>query len=335
MSAPGWFVPLALVALTVAPLPAAPAQIRLATNMPSGSTWFKGLLAMGDRWREDTQGRVTLNVGVGGVDEETAIRKMRSDVLQAAFLTPVGLGRLDESFNVFSMPFFMESADEEAAVAAALTPLIERRLQPKGFHLLCWGNGGWVRLFSKAPLHTLAEVKKARLYTSKGDDRWTRWYVEHGFNPVPLTLADIPSELKKPLGLIDTAPSPPYGAQVLQIFRDARYMLDIRIAPFTGALVISTAAWNRLSVEDRVRLGASAELFEKRVRIDVLSQDASSIEAMKARGLEVIPLDARAAGEFRAAGTELVKTMRGGMVPADIHDAAMQARDEFRKSRGR
>jgi DNA polymerase III alpha subunit len=42
--------------------------------------------------------------------------------------------------------------------------------------------------------------------------------------------------------------------------------------------------------------------FEKRVRIDVAAQDAASIKAMQARGLEVIPLDAAAAGEFRAAG---------------------------------
>jgi TRAP-type transport system periplasmic protein len=335
MSAPGWLVTLAAVALAVAPSLTTPAQITLATNMPSGTTWFKGLLDMGDRWRQDTQGRVRLNVPAGGVDEDTAIKKMRSDVFQAAFLTPAGLGRLDDSFNVFSIPFFLDSTDEEAAVAAALTPLIERRLQSRGFHLLCWGNGGWVQLFSKKPLHTLAEVKRAKLFTSKGDDRWTNWYVEHGFNPVPLTLADIPSELKKPFGLIDTAPSPPYGAQALQFFRDAKYMLDIRIAPFTGALVFSNAAWSRLSIEDRATLSASAQVFEQRVRIDALALDAASIKAMQGRGLEVIPLDAKAAGEFRAAGTELVKTMRGGMVPADIYDAAVKARDDFRKSRAR
>jgi len=330
-----WLVCMAVAALTVTPLPAAAGRITLATNMPPRTTWFNALLEMGERWRQDTQGRVTLNVPAGGVDEETAVRKMRADVFQAAFLTPAGLGMLDPSFNVFSMPFFLESTDEEAAVTAALTPLVERRLQPKGFHLLCWGNGGWVQLFSRRPLHTLADVKKAKLYTSKGDDGWTTWYVAHGFNPVPLTLADIGPELRKPLGLIDAAPSPPYGAQMLQIFRDARYMLDIRIAPFTGALVISMAAWRGLSPDDRVRLTDAAQSFERRVRVDVAVQDRMAIEAMKERGLQVIHLDANAAGDFHDAGTELVKTMRGGMVPADIYDAAVAAREDFRKSKGR
>ena len=325
----------AIIALAVRPLPAAPGPIRLATNIPVGTSWYKALMDMGDKWRQDTQGRVTLNIPAGTVDEDTVIKKMRIDVFQAAFLTPAGLGSLDEAFNVFSIPFFLESTDEEAAVAHALTPLIERRLQPKGFHLLCWGNGGWVQLFSKKELRTLRDVKAARLYTSKGDDKWTTWYVQHGFNPVPLTLADIPTELKKSLGLIDTAPSPPYAAQTLQIFRDAKYMLDIRIAPFTGALVMSSAAWDRLSADDRTKVASAADAFEQRVRVGAPAQDAESIKAMQARGLVVVPLQGAAAAEFRSAGTELAQTMRGSMVPADVFDAAVKARDGFRKSQAK
>ena len=56
---------------------------------------------------------------------------------------------------------------------------------------------------------------------------------------------------------------------------------------------------------------------------------------MTKRGLQVIKLDPKAAAEFRSAATELVKTMRGGMVPADIYDAAVQERDAFRKSKGK
>ena len=37
--------------------------------------------------------------------------------------------------------------------------------------------------------------------------------------------------------MIDAAPSPPYPALLLQIFRDAKYMLDVRVAPLYGALV--------------------------------------------------------------------------------------------------
>ena len=63
--------------------------------------------------------------------------------------------------------------------------------------------------------------------------------------------------------------------------------------------------------------------------------DADSVKQMSARGLQVITPDAKAAAEFRAAGSQLAATMRGTMVPADIYDAAVQARDAFRASKGK
>jgi hypothetical protein len=59
------------------------------------------------------------------------------------------------------------------------------------------------------------------------------------------------------------------------------------------------------------------------------------VKQMVARGLQVTTLDAKAAGEFRSAATQLVSTMRGSMVPADVYDMAVQERDALRKSKGK
>jgi len=312
-------------------------DIRLATLVPSGTTWHKALLDMGNTWKTDTGGRVSLTIYPGGTqgDETTTLKKMQNDILQAAFLTSVGLAGVDEAFNVFGMPFFIESSEEETAVEQKLTPILEQRLQAKGLHLLAWGTGGWVQVFSKKPLRTLADVKGAKLFASKGDDKWIQWYVSNGFHPVALLPADIPAQLKLSTGLIDTAPNPPYLALSLQIFRDAKYMLDLHIAPLTAALVVTTKSWNAISAEDRAKMTAAAQALEARVRAEAPTQDAESIKQMQARGLQVITLDPKAAAEFRTASAELVKTMRGSMVPADIYDAALQARDAYRKSRGK
>jgi TRAP-type C4-dicarboxylate transport system substrate-binding protein len=257
------------------------------------------------------------------------------DQLQASFLTAAGLAELDEAFNVFAMPFFFESDQEEIAVEKKLTPLLEQKLQAKGYHLLSWGTGGWVQVFSKKPLRSLADVKNAKLFTTKGADKWLQWYVANGFHPVALLPSDIPAQLKLSTGLIDTAPNPPYLALSLQIFRDAKYMLDLHIAPLTGAMIISNGAWNRISAEDRPKVTAAAQAMEARVRAEAPAQDAESVKQMAARGLQVITLDPKAASEFRTAATQLVSTMRGSMVPADVFDMAVQERDTLRKSKGK
>jgi TRAP-type C4-dicarboxylate transport system substrate-binding protein len=327
------------IALAITPLLAAPVEIKLATLAPANTSWHKALLDMGATWSKQTDGRVTLTVYPGGTqgDEETTIRKMRPgiDQLQAAFLTVAGLAELDDAFSVFAMPFFFESDEEVQAVERKLTPLLDQRLQAKGYHLVNWGTGGWVQVFSKKPLRSLAEVKAAKLFTTKGDDKWLQWYVANGFHPVALLQADIPAQLKLSTGLIDAAPTAPYFVLTLQIFRDAKYMLDLHIAPLAGAMVVSNGAWNKITAEDRPKVLAAAQALEQRVHAEAPTQDAESVKQMVSRGLQVTTLDPKAAAEFRSAATQLVSTMRGRMVPADVFDMAGQERDAFRKSKGK
>jgi TRAP-type C4-dicarboxylate transport system substrate-binding protein len=333
---------LAIVLLAaVAPVFAAPVRINLGTLVPANTSWYKALADLGDRWNKETNGQVTLQLyGAGSQgDEASMITKMRPAVgtLQAVFLMPAGLAEVDEAFNVLSLPFFLETPEEEAAVEKALTPVIEQRLQGKGYHLLCWGSGGWVQLFSKNPLKTLADVKKAKLYTSKGkgSEEWVKWYVNNKFNPVPLLPAEIPGALRVANGQIDTAPYPPYLALSTQIFTQAKYMLDVHIAPLSAALIVSNTAWNNISAEDRAKVTAAAQAFETRVRLEAPKQDDTSVAAMKTKGLTVISLDAKAAAEFHDAANQLVTTMRGTMVPNDIFDVALKARDGVRKAKGK
>ena len=142
---------------------------------------------MGASWMKTTEGRVKLTVYEGGTqgDERTVIRYMRPEVdqLNASLLTSPGLAYIDDGFNVFGIPFFFASDAEARYVREKLTPVLSKRLEAKGFQLIHWGNAGWVQLFSKTPIKTLADVKKVKLFTSEGDDRMKQWYSANGFTP--------------------------------------------------------------------------------------------------------------------------------------------------------
>ena len=328
---------LAVAIAATATLYAQNTTIRLATVVPANSSWHKALLDMGAAWTKDTGGRVNLRVYEGGTqgDERTVLRMMRPGVeqMQASLFMIAGLSEVDEAFNVFGMPFFFQSEEEAVAVREKLSPALEKKLEAKGYKLLAWGSGGWVQLFSKMPIKTLDEVKRAKLYTSQGDDKMVQWYKANGFNPVALSANDIPAQLKLGTGMINATPMPTYGALVLQIFQDAKYMLDIRLAPFVGAIVVSNSAWNKISAEDKVKVAAAAKAFEARLNKEAPGLDASSLTTMSQRGLTVTKLDAKAAAEFRAAADKLVSSSRGTMVPADIFDQAVAERDAYRKTK--
>jgi TRAP-type C4-dicarboxylate transport system substrate-binding protein len=323
-----------VVAVSVA---SAQTTIKLATQAPVNSSWHKALLDMGAEWEAKTSGRVKLTVYAGGTQgsEDATLRMMRPgvDQLQANLLMLPGLSAIDDAFSVFGIPFFFASDVEGQYVLEKLAPMLEKRLEGKGFRLLAWGSAGWVQLFSKRPVVTLADVKGAKLFTTQGDDRMVQWYKQNGFRPVALNAGDIPAQLKLSTGMIDAAPMPPYPALLLQIFRDAKFMLDVDVAPLYGALVMTNEAWKKLSAADQAAVAASAKNAEKRFLGEAPKLDADSINTMKTRGLTVNTPDAKQLAAFRAEADRLVTTMRGTLVPADVYDAALRERDAYRKTK--
>src|SRR5262245_16596259 len=169
--------------------------LKLATQAPVNSSWHKALLDMGAEWDQKTSGRVKLTVYAGGTQgsEDATVRMMRPgvDQLQANLLMLPGLSRIDDAFSVFGIPFFFESDAEGQYVLEKMTPFLEQKLDAKGFKILCWGSAGWIQLFSKKPMTSLADVKNAKLFTSQGDDRMAQWYKQNGFRPVALNASDI------------------------------------------------------------------------------------------------------------------------------------------------
>ena len=327
----------AALAIVIAPVLAADiVTLKLATVAPKSSSFVTALSGMDAAWHKATGGRVKLRLFTDGSvgDEPTAISLMQppANHLHAALLTLPGLTRIDEAFSVFGIPFFFQSDEELAYVHQKLAPQLTKRLEAKGFHLVAWSSAGWVQVFSRKPVRTLDQLKQTRLFTSQGSDAMVQWYKANGFHPVALSANDMPGGLAT--GIVDAVPIPPYPAAVLSVFRYAKFMLDLRVAPLIGATVITTAAWNRVSSEDRAAMMPAARVMEQEMLASAPRQDATAITEMRTRGLTVTTLGPAAAAEFRAEAEKLKTSMRGTMVPIDIYDLALAERDTFRKSKG-
>jgi TRAP-type C4-dicarboxylate transport system substrate-binding protein len=320
-------------ALSVPLLAQAPINIRLATLAPESSPWSRALRTMGAAVEKNTEKRVRLTVYAGTIpSESSAIARMAVDGLQAATLMVSGLAEIDDAFNVFGIPFFFASDAELAHVQQKLTPLIQERLRAKRYHLVSWGNGGWVHVFSKQPIRTVDDVKRARLYTTEGNAKLVQWFSANGFHVVPLAPGEIPKQLALANGAIDAAPLPPVYAMSLQIFKNAQFMLDVRVAPLAGATVITDAAWQKIPAADQSKLLAAAADMEDQIAKEAPGLDAFSMGMMKHGGLQVIAPDPKAVAELRAVAEKLAATQRGTLIPAEVYDLAIRERDAFRKA---
>ena len=322
---------LCLLASFVAPASADSLAVKLATLVPDRSIWGNPLREMGDAWRQETDGRVTLRIYPDGVagDEPDMVRKMRVGQLHAASLTVGGLVEISPAFTVFEIPLFFESDEELAFVLEKTEPHFRERLRERGFVLLHWAQAGWIHFFTTRPVATLEEFKQLDMFVWAGNDEMVGWWKRSGFRPVPLAATDIVTALQTEM--VEAIPSTPSAALALQWFRFTPNMIDLAFAPLVGATVMTEEAWNLISEEDRVVvLAATSEAGERLVR-EIPAHDAAAVIEMEPRGLKVVPvLGTEAEPAWNEAAGRFATNMRESFVPDDTFDLVLAAREEYR-----
>lgn len=321
----------AVLAMASMPRPAAAVTFKLASLAPDRSVWASVLSEMGAEWKEATNGRVTLRIYPSGVagDDPDVVRKMRIGQLHAGTITQAGLTEIDSAFNLFNTPLFFDSYDEYFYVLEQIQPALEKILNDKGFVLLHWAHGGWVHLFATKRVESVADLKRLKLFVWAGSDRMVRWWKDAGYKPVPLAFTDVPTGLQT--GMIEAMPNTPLAALSFQNYRSTPYMLGLGFAPFLGATLVTTKAWERLDGGDRSAIMAAVEKAAERFRTEVPEQDAEATTEMEKRGLTVISVeDPAMLQEWRAEAANFAAAMREDFVPANIYDLAAAARQKYR-----
>ena len=331
-------VPLLAAFALAASVSAAGAQasvVKLASLVPDGSLWHKVLQGAGAEWSAATAGRVTLRIYPGGVagDEPDMVRKMRIGQIQASALTVMGLSAIDDSFLVFAITNMFDSYGELLYVLDRMTPALKQRLEAKGFVLLNWGHAGWVHFFTRRPVQTATEIKKLKMFVWAGDDRMVQMWKENGFQPVALAATDILTGLQT--GMIEAYPTTPLAALSLQWYRSTPYMVEGGLAPLVGGLVMSKPAWMKILEADRAAILTACAKAEDRLEREIPSQDSTAVVEMQKRGLTVTIVKPEARAEWEATAQAFAVKMRGSLVPAEILDLALKAREAYRNQAGR
>jgi TRAP-type C4-dicarboxylate transport system substrate-binding protein len=306
-------------------------RIKLATIVPTGSSYHKSLLKMRDKWRQTSGGAVDVIIYEGnkaGGETET-IGLMQADQLQASLLTSIGLSEIEPTVaGLQSMPMAFKSLEEVDYVGEKLQPLLEKRLLEKGYVVLFWTDAGWVRFFSTKPVVHPDDLKKMKLFTWAGNAAQVEIYKAAGLNPVPLETADVVPGFTT--GLIEAIPMPPFAVLGAQIDGKARHMLDLNWAPLVGALVITKKAWDKIPESAKEALRAAAAEAGKENKAAGRTDSEESVKRMKQRGLTVHEITPEIETEWRKTLESVRHLIRGKIVPAEIDDEVQRLIKEYR-----
>lgn len=267
-------------------------EVKLASVAPEASPYGSALNQLALDWRRISNGRVRLRVyhnGVAGTEEDV-LRKMRIGQLQAAVLTSSGLRQVvPEVFSV-SVPFMIDSDDELSYVMDAIRPDLNAEFQRNRLHVLAWSRAGWIHFFSRAPVTVPDDLKRQRLAADPADQELLEAFSVMGYRPIPIPLTELLTSLNS--GLVDALYTSPLVAAGYQWFGIAPNMLDLKVAPFLGAIVITDAAWRRVPDSMKAELMAAVQRISDRIESDVGALEVEALETMQRFGLNVTELTA-------------------------------------------
>jgi TRAP-type transport system periplasmic protein len=332
---PALFVAAAALALVASPgIAQTPILVKMATLVPTGSSWELILKETGVKWAKLSGGRVKVNLYAGGVkgDDPEVVRQMRLGTVDGAVLTVVGVATIDKAVYALGVPMMYNSYEELYYVLDKLRPRLESRLDEKGFVVLNWADGGWVHFFSKAPVATPDDLRKEKLFQWADDSDSIDIWKSAGFvNIRPLPSTELASSIQS--GLVTAFGAPPQVAVITQYYNHAKNMTDLKWNLLLGATVIRKAVWEKIPADARPALIEAAQEAGRRLREDIRGSADKDVAEMKKRGLNVVPVSAEARAQWQKVAESTYGSIRGKIVPADVFDEAMKYRDEYRKKK--
>jgi TRAP-type C4-dicarboxylate transport system substrate-binding protein len=254
---------------------------------------------------------------------------MRVGQLDGAMLSGLGIQQIEPDVTALQlMPMMFRSWDEVDFVRERLRPRLEKKLYDKGYVVLFWADGGWVRWFSKSPIIRPADLKPMKVFAASGDSKVVEMMKDY-YNPVVLESDKIITSLQT--DMINTVPIPAFLANFLQVSTQTGHMLDMNFAPVVGAMVVTRRSWDKLPPDTQAYLRKTAEAAGAEIRKASRQEDLAAIKTMSEKhDLKVHELPAGVRAEWEKEIEKIYPKLRGDVVPADLFDEVVAALKEYR-----
>ncbi len=306
--------------------------IKIATLAPEGSAWIETFDGINAELKEKTNGAIRFKVYAGGVlgDEKDMIRKMYVGQIQGAVLTSAGLSTIYGEMDVFQIPFLFESYDEVDYVESKITGFFRKGFAKKGYTLLSWSEGGFIRLMSTVPIACLDDLRKAKVWTWEDAPMAKAIFDEAGISAIPLSLPDVLVGLQT--GLVDVVYAPPSGAISLQWFTKTKYMTDLPLMYLIGAVVITQKTFNRLSPENRKILLAVCSQHMQRLKKIIRRENQEAIQVMVRHGVKLIKPSKDQVVQFKKIAHKAMTRQMGDSFSPEVKNKITDLLKAYRKS---
>jgi TRAP-type C4-dicarboxylate transport system substrate-binding protein len=279
---------------------AAPGHVlRFATVAPDGTEWARLTRSFAREIEQETHGEVQVKWYFGGIagDEKEMIARIRRGQLDGVASGGMACSRLAPTMKVIRIVGLFQSREEALYVLGRLKPRLDKEFATVGFTNLGEAGFGSDLVFSREPVRTFADLKRARLWIWDVDDVYRAELPTLGLHTSALPIeAALPAyEADKLDGFIGIA----MAALAYQWSTRARYYTDLRIGYLMGCLVVAQTAFDPLSGPQQQAVHtAAARLMRHMEDMGVQQDDALLGSLFEKQGMHRVQVSKSFRTEF-------------------------------------
>ena len=324
-----------IVILLVAPRSAVSktVTIKIATLAPEGSSWIQTFADLNAAVKKKTNNAVRFKIYPGGVlgDEKDMRRKMHVGQIQGAVLTSAGLSGIFSEMDVFQIPFLFENYDEVDYVVEKMDTFFRNGFADKGYILLGWSEGGFIRLMSTAPMSSLDDLRKAKVWIWEEAPMAKAIFDAAKISAIPLSLPDVLVGLQT--GLVNVVYAPPSGAISLQWFTKTKYMTDVPLMYLIVAVVVKKNVFKKLSPAEQQTLLELCPKYMAELKLQIRKENQDAIKVMTKHGVKLVKPSEDQIAEFKKVGAQAIENQTGESFSQKVRDEVIEHLKAFRKSK--
>lgn len=263
-------------------------DIKIASVAPSNSPYSTALEKLASSWETISGGRIRVRVYENGVagNQADMLRKMRIGQIQGGLFASPELSGIVPAALAVSVPYLISSDAELAYTMNDLRPVLDSEAASHGYKSVVWAEAGWAYLFSTSPVATPAEAKKLKFAVPSEEPALIETFKTLGYRTISIDLPETLSSLNS--GLANAVFATPSLAAGYQWFGIAKYMINVKIAPALGTVLINGNTWNRIPAELRPRLESAAQEAERDLQSGLEQADADAVRIMQEYGLKLV-----------------------------------------------
>jgi TRAP-type C4-dicarboxylate transport system substrate-binding protein len=308
--------------------------IKIASLAPDRSPWHKTLVDIALAWEKISEGSVRVTIYPGGIlgNELDMIRKIRIGTLQGGAFTNMGINQIERSVLAFNKPFFFKSQEEFDYVFDKTRSRLEEQIENRGFKVIIWTLAGWTYFFTKEPAIYPDDLKQFKISVTPGDPELEQVWKKMGYQVVPIDLKE--SIIAIQSGMVTATYMPMLVAASTQCFALAPHLLNLKLSPLIGSLLLSDKTWKSIPEKYREPMMESARNASINLYQETMRLEKEALDAMIENGLKVHEAPPDALEKWREVSTLAFEDLVGKAFSSDLLDELTAYVHEFRKKSG-